>query len=138
MSTYPRPAWPEALATVTECHLDAGLNRPVPLRVPVTKNFRITYNYLAPNAKGIEELHTAHFDSPHPMRQGSLFAVNYNPANPDEHKTLSPKVLSQTPNFGLSMIACILLALACLIYVKGCRPPDDPRIRPQIPMPDSQ
>ena len=94
MSMYPRPDWPEALATVTECHYDAGAGRAMAFGLPTGKHFRITYNYWAPNTDGKEELHTGEFSSPFAMPQGRLFAVNYNPAAPRQHKSLNPKLPS--------------------------------------------
>jgi len=120
MSMYPRPDWPEALATVTECHYDAGAGRAMAFGLPTGKHFRITYNYWAPNTDGKEELHTGEFSSPFAMPQGRLFAVNYNPAAPRQHKSLNPKLPSQTPNVAFGIAGSIILSIVWFIYMRSC------------------
>jgi len=117
---YPKPDWPEAMATVTECHYETGAGRAMAFGIPTTKHFRITYNYWAPNADGKPELHTGDFMSPTAIPQGHLFAVNYDPATPHQHKSLNPKAISPTPNVIFGIIGSIILSLAWFMVMRGC------------------
>jgi len=71
--------WPEAMATVTACHYEAGALRAMAFGVPTTRHFRISFNYWADN-----QLHTGEFASPVALPQGHLFRVTYNPVDPRE------------------------------------------------------
>ena len=71
--------WPEAMATVTACHYEAGALRAMAFGLPTPKHFRISFNYWAG-----DELHTGEFASPVALPQGHLFSIAYNPADPRE------------------------------------------------------
>ena len=75
----PNAPWPEAMATVTACHYEAGAGSALAFGVPTTKHFRIAYNYWANG-----ELHTGQFASAIALPQEHLFSIAYNPANPSE------------------------------------------------------
>ena len=70
--------WPEAIATVTACHYEAGALQAMAFGLPITKHFRISFNYWAGG-----ELHTAEFASAVALPQGHLFPLAYNPDAPE-------------------------------------------------------
>jgi hypothetical protein len=72
------PSWPEAIATVTACHYEAGALQAMAFGVPITKHFLISFNYWVDN-----ELYTGEFASDVAVPQGQLFTIAYNPATPE-------------------------------------------------------
>jgi len=72
-------SWPEAMATVTACHYEAGALQAMAFGVPSTKHFLISFNYWVS-----DELHTGEFTSAVALPQGHLFPIAYDPANPGE------------------------------------------------------
>jgi hypothetical protein len=85
----PEAPWPEALATVTDCHYETGALQAMAFGIPTDKHFRISFNYWANN-----ELHTGEFFSETAIPQAHLFPITYNPADPAEW-TKSPDVAEQ-------------------------------------------
>jgi len=107
------------MATVTECRYDFGAGRALAFGVPVSKHFRITYNYWAPNAEGEPTLHTAEFASPKAVPQGHLFKVRYNPEAPHENSH-SGASLPRNPVITVGIIGSIILSLAWFAFLRGC------------------
>jgi hypothetical protein len=75
----PDAPWPEAIATVTACHYEAGALQAMAFGLPTAKHFLISFNYWANG-----ELHTGEFASTIALPQGHLFPISYNPAIPGE------------------------------------------------------
>ncbi len=60
-------AWPEVLATVTECKYEFGAGRALAFGIPTSKHFLIRYNYFADGG-----LHSSEFASAKPIPQGAI------------------------------------------------------------------
>jgi hypothetical protein len=75
----PEAPWPEALATVTDCHYETGALQAMAFGIPTGKHFRISFNYWADGG-----LHASEFASEEALPQGHLFPILYNPAEPGE------------------------------------------------------
>ena len=118
-----RDLWPEAMATVTACKYEFGAGRALAFGAPTSKHFRITYNYWAPNADNIDELHTGELTSEKAMHVGTLFPIRYNPETPREttHSAAAP-TLTRTPLLAVGIIGSVILSLAWLLILRGCRP----------------
>ena len=121
-STTEEAAWPEAIATVTACNYDFGAGRALAFGIPTTKHFRISYNYFAPNAAGIDELHTGEFASPKPIPQSTLFPIRYNPNAPHQnsHDPSAAPQNSRSPLLILGIAGSVILSLAWFALLRGC------------------
>lgn len=110
------------MATVTACKYEFGASRALAFGAPTNKHFRITYNYWAPNADGTPELHTGELTSAKAMPQGTLFPIHYNPDTPHEttHTNAAP-ALTRTPLLAIGIIGSVILSLAWLLIIRGCR-----------------
>jgi hypothetical protein len=124
MNTQPvsRDTWPEAMATVTACKYDFGAGRALAFGAPTNKHFRITYNYWAQNADGIDELHTGELTSEKAMPQGTLFPIRYNPDTPHDTHSLASgtATASRVPVFAIGLIGSVILSLVWLLILRGC------------------
>jgi hypothetical protein len=114
-----RETWPQAMATVTECHYDVRAGRAMALGLPSGKNFRIRYNY---HAEG--QLHSGEFYSATAMPQDTLFPIRYDPAATHDH-THDHSAAPATPNPHRAMIVIgiagsVVLSLAWLAILRGC------------------
>lgn len=109
--------WPEALATVTECKYDFGAGRALAFGIPLSKHFRISYNYFADN-----DLHYGQFSSATAVPQGHLFPVRYNPHAPHEHShdAASAPQRTGTPIFMIGVVGSVLLSFAWFVVLRGC------------------
>ena len=121
-STTDKATWPEAIATVTACKYDAGAGRALAFGIPTTRHFRIAYNYFAPNADGIDELHTGEFTSAKPVPQSTLFPIRYNPDAPHQnsHATTSSPQTSRVPLLTFGIVGSLILSLTWLVILRGC------------------
>ncbi|MGA7157071.1 MAG: hypothetical protein WBY53_09505 [Acidobacteriaceae bacterium] len=110
------------MATVTACKYNAGAGRALAFGIPTTKHFRIAYNYFAPNAQGIDELHTGEFTSEKPIPQGTLFRIRYNPGAPhhNSHDASSAPQNPRAPILTIGIIGSIILSLAWFAILHGC------------------
>ncbi|HEY5330587.1 MAG TPA: hypothetical protein VIJ79_11930 [Acidobacteriaceae bacterium] len=109
----PHVPWPEAMATVTACHYEAGAGSALAFGVPTTKHFRIAYNYWANG-----ELHTGEYNSATAVAQGTLFPITYDPAAPHEHIHSTPSPRSAQIIIGIA--GSIILSLAWFAFLRGC------------------
>lgn len=124
-----RDLWPEATATVTACEYKFPVGRALAFGLPDTRRFHITFNYWAPNPDGTPELHTAQLTSEKAMHVGTLFHIHYNPDAPhqttrsttDPHPATGP-MLSRNPLLIISILGSVILSLAWLFVLRGCRP----------------
>jgi hypothetical protein len=116
-----RDTWPEAMATVTACKYESGAGRALAFGLPTTRHFRITYNYWAPNAENIDELHTGELTSEKAMHVGTLFPIRYNPETPHDttHSTAAPE-LTRNPLLAIGIIGSVVLSLVWLLILRGC------------------
>ena len=119
-----RPAhtsWPEAMATVTACNYKVATGRALAFGIPTTKWFRITFNYWAPNADNIDELHTGELTSEKAMHVGTLFPIRYNPDAPHEttHSTAAPTPTGN-PLIIIGILGSLVLSLAWFLILRGC------------------
>lgn len=112
--------WPEAMATVTACKYEFGAGRALAFGVPMTKHFRISFNYWAPNSHGMAELHTGEFSSATAVPQGHLFPVRYNPENPHETNRSEAEPLARTPLLAIGIVGSVILSLLWLLILRGC------------------
>jgi hypothetical protein len=114
--------WPEAMATVTACKYEFGAGRALAFGLPATRHFHITFNYWAPNADSVEELHTAQFTSEKAIPQGTLFPIRYNPDAPHEttHTTAASPTPPRIPLVAIGIIGSVILSLAWLLILRGC------------------
>ena len=121
-STTDHATWPEAIATVTACKYDAGAGRALAFGIPTTRHFRIAYNYFAPNADGIDELHTGEFTSAKPVPQSTLFPIRYNPDAPHQnsHATANSPQTSRVPLLTFGIVGSLILSLIWLAILRGC------------------
>jgi hypothetical protein len=112
-----KAAWPEALATVTACHYDAGAGRALAFGIPTSRHFRISYNYFAD-----DEIHTGQFTSAKPIPQGTLFPIRYNPDAPHQnsHDTSSSPQGTRAPRLTIGIVGSIILSLAWFAILRGC------------------
>ena len=110
-------AWPEALATVTACHYEAGAGRALAFGILTTKHFRISYNYFAD-----DEIHTGEFTSAKPIPQNTLFLIRYNPNAPHQnsHETSAAPQNLRAPILTIGIIGSIILSLTWLAILRGC------------------
>jgi hypothetical protein len=109
-------AWPEVLATVTECKYDFGAGRALAFGIPTSKHFIIRYNYFANG-----ELHSGEFTSAKPIPQGHLFPIHYDPASPHEHKhALSTASSNQSPVLVIGIVSSFILSFLWLVVLRGC------------------
>ena len=117
------PPWPEAMATVTACHYDAGAGRAMAFGIPTRRHFQITFNYWVTNSDGTAQLQTGEFSSEKAMPQGTIFPIHYNPDAPHETRTAGADPLTSGPNpvLAIALIGSALLALAWLVILRGCR-----------------
>ena len=109
--------WPEALATVTECKYDFGAGRALAFGIPLTKHFRISYNYFVNG-----ELHDGQFSSAKAVPQGHLFPVRYNPDAPHlhAHDAARPPSSTRAPVLIVGIVGSIILSLAWFALLRGC------------------
>jgi hypothetical protein len=109
--------WPEALATVTECKYDFGAGRALAFGIPLSKHFRISYNYFANG-----ELHNGQFSSAKAIPQGNLFPIRYNPDEPHlhAHDASTPPTSTLGPILIIGIIGSIILSLAWFAVLRGC------------------
>jgi hypothetical protein len=116
-----RDLWPEAMATVTACKYESGAGRALAFGIPTTRHFHITYNYWAPNADNIDELHTGELTSEKAMHVGTIFPIHYNPDAPHEN-THSPTTPTPTRNplLIIGILGSVVLSLAWLLILRGC------------------
>jgi len=126
MPTPLQPAhtdWPEAMATVTACRYKVDTGRALAFGIPDTRRFHITYNYWAPNADNIDELHTGELTSEKAMHVGTLFPIRYNPDAPREttHTPAAPTPTGK-PLLIIGILGSVVLSLAWLLILRGCRP----------------
>lgn len=117
-----RDLWPEAMATVTGCKYEFGAGRALAFGLPSTRHFRITFNYWAPNADNIDEIHTAELTSEKAMHVGTIFPVRYNPDAPHQIRTHSETAVPTTriPIFAIGLIGSIILSFVWLLILRGC------------------
>lgn len=109
-------AWPEVLATVTECKYDFGAGRALAFGLPTSKHFLIRYNYFANG-----ELHSGEFTSAKPIPQGHLFPIRYHPAAPHQHKhALSPAPNNRNTILVIGVIGSFILSFLWLVVLRGC------------------
>ena len=115
--TAEQATWPEALATVTECKYDFGAGRALAFGIPLSKHFRISYNYFAN-----DELHTGQFSSATPIPQGHLFPIRYNPDAPhlNSHDAASEPGSTRGPILVIGIVGSIILSLAWFAVLRGC------------------
>jgi hypothetical protein len=113
--------WPEALATVTECKYDFGAGQALAFGIPVSKHFRIRYNYNAVDEQGTAGLHEGQFYSRKAIPQGTLFPVRYNPAAPHTHDhAASTTSGTRAPIFVVGIIGSVILSLIWFALMRGC------------------
>jgi hypothetical protein len=117
-----KAAWPEAIATVTACHYDAGAGRALAFGIPTSKHFHISYNYFAPNADGIDELHTGEFTSEKPIPQSTLFPIRYNPDAPhhNSHDASTAPQNPRAPILTIGILGSLILSFAWFAILRGC------------------
>jgi hypothetical protein len=112
-----RSAWPEVLATVTQCKYDSGAGRALAFGLPTSKHFLIRYNYFADG-----ELHSGAFTSARPIPQCHLFPIRYDPAAPHRHRPAASTASShRNPVLILGIAGSFLLSLLWLVIVRSCR-----------------
>ncbi len=111
--------WPEAMATVTECKYDFGAGRALAFGAPTSKHFRIRYNYWAPNAEGVDTLHTGEYASETAVPQGHLFKLRYNPDSPHENSHTASSS-TRGPLLLVGIIGSVILSLAWLLVLRSC------------------
>ena len=116
-----RDPWPEAMATVTACRYKIDTGRALAFGLPSMRRFHITYNYWAPNADNIDELHTGELTSEKAMHVGTIFPIRYNPNASHEttHSTTAPE-LARNPLLVIGILGSIVLSLAWLLILRGC------------------
>lgn len=116
-----RSTWPEAMATVTACRYKVATGRALAFGIPTTRWFHITFNYWAPNADNIDELHTGELTSEKAMHVGTLFPIRYNPDAPHEttHSTTEPTT-TRAPLLIIGILGSAILSLAWLLILRGC------------------
>ena len=110
-------AWPEALATITACHYEAGAGRALGFGIPTSKHFRISYNYFVD-----DQIHTGEFTSAKPIPQSTLFPIRYNPDAPHQNSrdaSNSPQA-SRAPLLSVGIIGSLILSLAWFAILRGC------------------
>jgi hypothetical protein len=112
--------WPQAMATVTECHYEFGAGQALAFGVPKSRHFRIRYNYWAPNAAGEDVLHTGEFESAKAVPQNTLFPIRYNPEAPHE-TTHSGASAARSPLIAVGIVGSVILSLVWLMVLRGCR-----------------
>lgn len=117
-----RDLWPEAMATVTACKYEFGAGRALAFGLPTTRHFRITFNYWAPNADDIDEIHTAELTSEKAMHVGTIFPIRYNPGAPHEIRTHSQTAVptGRVPIVAIGLIGSVLLSFVWLLILRGC------------------
>ena len=115
--TSEKASWPEALATVTECKYDFGAGRALAFGVPLSKHFRISYNYFAD-----DQLHTGQFSSATAIPQGHLFPIRYNPNAPHDHSHNFDSAPRSTRGsiLVIGIVGSIILSLAWFAVLRGC------------------
>jgi hypothetical protein len=109
------------MATVTACRYESGAGRALAFGLPTTRHFRVTFNYWAPNADNIDELHTGELTSEKAMPVGTLFHIHYNPDAPHEntHSTATPAT-TRNPLLVIGVLGSVVLSLAWLLILRGC------------------
>ena len=115
-------SWPEAMATVTACKYKVATGRALAFGIPSTKWFHITFNYWAPNADNVDELHTGELTSAKAMHVGTIFPIRYNPNAPHEttHSTTAAPSATRNPLLIIGIMGSIVLSLAWLLILRGC------------------
>lgn len=112
------PDWPEAIATVLECHYDMRVGRAM-LGVPSSKHFRIRYNYFADGAH-----HEGEFYSATAVPQNTLFPIHYNPDRPQEHmhgsETAGPPANPRRATLAVGVLGSVVLSLVWFAILRGC------------------
>lgn len=116
-----RSPWPEAMATVTACRYRVATGRALAFGLPSMRSFHITFNYWAPNANNIDELHTGELTSEKAMHVGTLFPIRYNPDAPHEttHSSAAP-TLNRNPLLLIGILGSAVLSLAWLLILRSC------------------
>jgi hypothetical protein len=116
-----RTPWPEAMATVTACRYKFPTGRALAFGLPSLRRFHITFNYWAPNANNIDELHTSELTSDKAMHVGTLFPIRYNPEAPHETtQSAAEPTLSRNPLLVIGIIGSMILSFVWLLILRGC------------------
>jgi len=116
-----RAPWPEAMATVTSCKYEFTAGRALAFGLPTLRRFQITFNYWAPNANNIDELHTGELTSEKAMHVGTLFPIRYNPEAPHETtQTALEPTLSRNPLLVVGILGSVVLSLVWFLILRGC------------------
>lgn len=116
--TLLHPDWPEAIATVLECHYDMRAGRALAFGVPSSKHFRIRYNYFANGTH-----HEGEFFSATAVPQNTLFPIRYNPDLPHQHthaNTVSKPGNPHRAMFMIGIAGSVILSAAWFAILRGC------------------
>jgi hypothetical protein len=113
-------AWPEAMATVTACRYKIDTGRALAFGLPTMRRFHITFNYWAPNADNIDELHTGELTSEKAMPVGTLFPIRYHPDAPQTTHSATAPEPTRNPILAIGIIGSIMLSFVWLLILRGC------------------
>src|SRR5215469_11201378 len=121
--------WPEAMATVTACRYQVATGRALAFGLPSMRHFHITFNYWAPNADNIDELHTGELTSEKAMHVGTLFPIRYNPEAPYQTIQSDTEPLpsndapmtTRNPLLIIGILGSVVLSLVWLLILRRSR-----------------
>lgn len=112
--------WIATQATVTSCKFQfAGLGN-LAFGFSTREKFRITFDYYAHG-----QTYSGEFQSPEAIPQNEVIPITYNPLNPQQNSRdpdVAPAaVATRPPLIAVGVIGSIILSLAWLAFLRGCR-----------------
>ena len=106
-------------ATVTTCKYQSPALSAMAFGVPLTKRFRITFDYYAHG-----RLYSGEFQSDRAVPQNEHVSLSYNPLDPQQNSLMHNSLTggsSRSPLLSLGLAAAVLLPLLGLMILRGCR-----------------
>jgi hypothetical protein len=112
-----QPEWIATTATVTTCRYQFARMNTLTLGMGTGDRFRITFDYYAHG-----RLYSGEFQSRVAIPQNEKISLRYNPLNPEQNSRSRDDIApGRSAIYGIGIAGSILLSLAWLAIVRGCR-----------------
>ena len=115
------PGWIAIQATVTSCRYRSSALSSMAFGVGLEQKFLITFDYYAHG-----RLYSDQFGSARAIPQNEQVALAYTPLDPQEntltHRASSTQGPSRSPLIAVGIAGSVILSLAWLLVLRGCRP----------------
>jgi hypothetical protein len=105
--------------TVTTCRYQSPALSVLAFGIPLTKKFRITFDYYAHG-----KLYSDEFGSDSAIPQDTKIPLSYNPRDPAQNSRTNHPILHRTvkrrPRIVLGIAGSVVLSLLWLLLLRGC------------------